>query len=62
MACRVNYAGQVMYSLMVKTEVGQGCFLPIFLFMLAIDWITKNDYSKQKKWDQMDTLEPELCR
>ena len=45
MTCRVIHAGQLTDSFMVKTGVRDRCRLSPFLFLFAIDWITKKKLS-----------------
>ena len=41
LSCRVVHEGKLTEKFDVKTGVRQGCLLPPFLFILAIDWIMK---------------------
>ena len=40
MTCKVTHAGKISAGFEVLTGVRQGCFLSLFLFLLAIDLIT----------------------
>ena len=41
MTCKVTHAGKISAGFEVLTGVRQGCLLSPFLFLLAIDWITR---------------------
>ncbi|VDP58668.1 unnamed protein product [Schistosoma curassoni] len=46
--CKIVHGGQLTKSFEVKTGVRQGCLLSTFLFLLAIDIITKTSTSEGK--------------
>ncbi|KAK2143234.1 hypothetical protein LSH36_861g02002 [Paralvinella palmiformis] len=57
--CRVIHSGQILKQFEVKTGVRQGCLLSPFLFLLAIDGITKI-YTKQRRNGIQLTLSTQL--
>ncbi|VDP38508.1 unnamed protein product [Schistosoma margrebowiei] len=39
--CKFVHRGQLTESFPVKTAVRQGCLLPVFFYLLKVDWIMK---------------------
>ena len=63
MTCRVIHEGQPTGAFCVQTGVRQGCLLSPFLFLLAMDWVTKQSTAERKNgiqwtmWAQLDDLD-----
>lgn len=54
MTCRVVHGQQLTDAFHVRTGVRQGCLLSPFLFLLAINWVTKTS-TDGHKWHPVDT-------
>lgn len=63
MTCRVVCGQQLSNTFQVRTGVRQGCLLLPFLFLLAIDWVTKTSTAQKRNgiqrtpWTQLDYLD-----
>ena len=61
--CRVLHEGQLTESFEISTGVRQGCLMSPFLFILAIDWLTKESMDGRRNgiqwtlWKQLDDLD-----
>ena len=61
--CRVIHRRQPTEAFNVKTGVRQGCLLSPFLFLIAVDWITRTATAKARNgiqwtpWLQPDSLD-----
>ena len=56
MTCKVTHAGKVSAGFEVLTGVRQGCILSPFLFLLAIDWITRKTTANKRNGIQWTLL------
>ena len=56
MSCRVIHDGQLTENFEIRTGVRQGCLLSPFLFILAIDWITKTETKGKRNGIQWKIL------
>ena len=54
----VKNAGKISAGFAVLTGIKQGYLLSPFLFLLAVDWIYKKDYSKPEKRNPVDPVDP----
>ncbi|KAF0023158.1 hypothetical protein F2P81_023788 [Scophthalmus maximus] len=57
MQCQVLHQGSAHGKIEVLTGVRQGCLLSPFLFLLCIDWITKQTISNNKNGNQWSLTE-----
>jgi hypothetical protein len=60
MTCRVVQGGYLTKPFNVLTGVRQGCLLPPFLFLLAIDWFMKTSSEGKRsgiQWTLMEQLD-----
>ena len=64
MTCKATHAGKISAGLEVRTLVWQGCLLSLFLFLLAIDWITRKTSANKRngiQWTMLTQLDDLSC-